>query len=238
MDNKNITGALLERYHRGECTDEEIEQVERWLLDTNERADETLDTVQEAHIERVMWEAITGSNEPQRRHRLVSSRWAYRWRAGVAAAAVACIGLCLVRPLTWKQPKLSFEINNKVGNEPLFGEVDSLRIATLPRSHASIDYHPKTSSAAIAICRSIVVKNEGLRPVTVDLSGSCRGSNFTQQLVCVHGETYVIDYRPGRPPRIQRNTRGAALPFEAVAAMILQHDQIPTQRSGNPGSAI
>ena len=86
-----ITQELLYRYHRGECTDKEIREVEEWL--TNGTADTTFDKVEkeDEHLAGAWQELSAHMDSGQGK-----SRRLYVWPLGIVAGVALLLALGLV----------------------------------------------------------------------------------------------------------------------------------------------
>lgn len=82
---------LLQRYLRGECTEEEGRLVERWYATWGKGTPEVLDEQRKASVENKMWAALEEKKSPYRS----SQRWMTSWKAASIAAAVLIMAVSL-----------------------------------------------------------------------------------------------------------------------------------------------
>lgn len=102
-----VTKELIEKYHDGDCTPEEIQAVEDWLL--NDELDEEFvlpeGTMKESIQEEIWNEVRTVIPQPEKQPTFFQrNNW---WRPAVAAAAVLVIGINL---FNFKNPKSQSEV--------------------------------------------------------------------------------------------------------------------------------
>lgn len=82
---------LLQRYLRGECTEEEGRLVEKWYATWGKGTPDVLEEQRKASVENRMWAALKEKKSPYQS----SQRWMTSWKAASIAAAVLVIAVSL-----------------------------------------------------------------------------------------------------------------------------------------------
>lgn len=187
-----VSKELIEKYHSGQCSPEESDMVENWLLDDETELETTLpEGLKKEDLKAEMWHEIA-SSLPSADKKIINF---HKHRLFLSAAASAAV-LLLVSLFVFKQHTRQTIASAANTPAPANKEINSLdyTISLAPESNASID----SESGLIDFCGAILISpKKDVRLSFNDVCDDSRGN--TEKINFKKGETYIaLNYRNNR----------------------------------------
>jgi hypothetical protein len=188
-----VTRELIERYHTGKCTPEEIQMVEEWLLDDEAEEKFEANNAQDYHSLRdEIWNDLQSEINPVNPESLKTQKANSHftitrlWKSAVAAAAAIAVGILLYNT---KQQTVSEDVFvlanssdtiNKNASESLY------TISLAPKSNIEID----NSTGNIDFCGAVLINPK--RDIEFTIQGTCTTPEETREKrVLKKGQNYI-----------------------------------------------
>ncbi|REA58042.1 hypothetical protein DSL64_21905 [Dyadobacter luteus] len=188
-----VTRELIEKYHAGKCTPEEMLMVEEWLLD-DEAEEEFIapKATDRKTLRDAIWEDLQAeikSFEPEKTS-ISKSSFSVRsipfWKLAVAAAAVFILGTFLYNSKQQASVdevfvlKNSSDTTNKNVSESLY------TISLAPKSNIEID----NSTGNIDFCGAVLINPK--RDIEFTIQGTCAAPDEQKEkLFLKKGQNYI-----------------------------------------------
>jgi len=169
----HVTRELIEKYHAGNCTPDEIKAVEDWLF--SDEAEEQFMLPEGEIKEKIqdeIWNEINPAT-PVSRSNYIFFRSRHFWRPAVAAAATLALGITL---FNIKYPAFNNEvIVLKNASETINKDVNESRytISLGPKSNIEIN----NNTGSIDFCGAVMINPK--EDIEFTIQGTC--SNPTEQ---------------------------------------------------------
>ena len=178
---------LLQKFHRGECTDEECAAVERWMLETDTKMDLVAENKM-MEMEARIWKNI----EPKEQVIPVAdSIFGRMFSYGLAASLLLALGfgwLTLGNNTRSNEP-LVYELNS---NAQKTIEVRGLNFTLASNSNAVVSSNSHGKQGDISFCGAVQITNNSGADIEYIFESACKKSAYTRkQITFQSGKTYI-----------------------------------------------
>ncbi|QHV95137.1 hypothetical protein [Spirosoma endbachense] len=183
-----ISKELIEKYHNGHCSPEEIKAVEAWLFDDEFTTEPTLPFPfgeSKTRIQDDMWEEIS-TVLPSRRKPTVQFFFSPFWRQAAAILLLALAGLSAYFVKNQATDSGVIVVNNvsATTNQDLQESAYSLSIG--PKSNVEIN----NETGRIEFCGAVMINPK--RDLELTIQGSCtRPDKAIEKMTLKKGQNYI-----------------------------------------------
>lgn len=183
-----IDQALLQRFHRGECTPEECAAITDWM-NSPEAATQMANEQKMSEIEVRIWKNI----EPRKTGgRGVQPLLTRRFYYGIAAAILLLPGLGWLNGLKNIEKVVAPTIYTLNSANQKNMEVSGLDFTLANNSNAVVVTPPAGGHGGISFCGAVQITNNSGADIEYVFESACKKSAFTRKKVTFHsGKTYI-----------------------------------------------
>ena len=202
MGDKNITAALLEKYHSGLCSAEETVAVESWMEDGEEEIEAIHPLSEEQEIEDSIWSAIQHSTIAKDQRRRVKKFNIYHY--GIAASIfIAFSAVFLYYQFPAPTTDKTFVNLHNFGTDAMEKNIDGLILTALPKSNVHAVLNTGLQSGDISFCEVMLLKNESRKDMEIRFDTPCASQSVKPKSYTLKkGITYVALRADWKSPEI------------------------------------
>jgi len=202
MGTKNITTALLKKYHSGLCNPEERLAVESWLESDEEEIAYLHHPAEEQEIEDSLWSDILSSTiakDQEKRHKRFRI-----YQYGIAASIfIACAATLLYFHFPAMTNEKTFVNLHNIGTDAMEQNIDGLILTALPKSNVHAVLNTSLQSGDISFCEVMLLKNESRKDMEIRFDTPCASQSVKPKSYTLKkGITYVALRADWKSPEI------------------------------------
>lgn len=208
-----ITPELLERYHLGDCTDQEVRAVEAWLKNTEDEESSLSEKDLDVMSNRI-WQSLS-SDIPK------NSSTTYPWKRtfhyGIAACltALGVFSFIYWNTCAWNTPDQPMAFNNPDVQRVEYVQTALFGLALLGKSNVVGASNDCKATASITFSGHGKIRNLADRPITLQIAAYNVGSEGVTSLVLKPNRTCALyTATNGKKYVIPNNSRFSVSPTE------------------------
>lgn len=184
-----VNKELIEKYHQGICTAEEVEAVERWLLDDGPDEELVLPVGKSYdQLENEIWAGIKPVDQKLDQPAPVEKSWRIQplWRVAAAAMAIFVLSFAIYGVISKPQKNDIVVLNNssKTNNKDLSDARFNISLA--PQSN--IEIHNKTGQ--MDFCGAVLIQAK--EDLELTIQGTCSNDQEPmEKMTLKKGQNYI-----------------------------------------------
>jgi hypothetical protein len=183
-----ISKELIEKYHDGNCSDEEIRVVENWLSDENEEEDLLLpDEIKVKHRDEMWDEVASVLPEKKKETKIISFKKIEPvWRVAAAALIIGLLGIAVYNLKNSSSDSAIIVINNtsETVNKDLNEQAYNISIG--PKSNIEIN----NETGIIDFCGAVMINPK--RDIEFTIQGTCANAkDGSEKMTLKKGLNYI-----------------------------------------------